>query len=91
MVLSRVRQTAEYAIVKELHEEKNYSIRKLCPLVGIGRAAYYKWLVREKSQLELENEALLSRMKALQEQYHGILGRERMTMYKQGARNALQS
>ena len=81
MVLSRVRQTVEYTIVKELHSDKGYPIRKLCQLVGVSRAAYYKWLGRDKSQLELENEALLFRMKELQKQYHGILGCERMTMY----------
>lgn len=81
MVLSRVRQTVEYTIIKELHAEKGHPIRKLCPLVGVSRAAYYKWLDRAKSQLELENEALLFRMKELQKQYHGILGCERMTMY----------
>lgn len=81
MVLSRVRQTAEYTVVKELSEEKDYPVRKLCPIVGISRAAYYKWLGREKSQLELENEELLQKMLKLQEEHHGILGCERMAMY----------
>lgn len=81
MVLSRVRYTAEYTVIQELTDEKCYSLRRLCPLLGVSRAGYYKWLKRDKSQLEIENEALLETMKQLQEKHHGILGCERMTMY----------
>ena len=81
MVLSRVRYTAEYTVIQELTDEKGYSLRRLCPLLGVSRAGYYKWLKRDKSQLELENEALLETMKQLQEKHNGILGCERMTMY----------
>ena len=81
MVLSRVRQAAEYTIVQELHEEKGYPICKLCLLVGVSRASYYKWLNREKSKLELENETLLETIKQLHAEHKGILGCERMTMY----------
>lgn len=81
MVLSRVRYTAEYTVIQELTAEKGYPVRRLCSLLGVSRAGYYKWLVRDKSQLELENEALLETMKRLQEKHNGILGCERMTMY----------
>lgn len=81
VVLSRVRQTAEYTVVKELSEERSYPVRKLCPLVGVSRAAYYKWLNREKSQLELENEALLAKIHYLEDEHKGTLGCERITMY----------
>ncbi len=33
-------------------EEKDY------PLLGVSLAGYYKWLMSDKSQPELENEAL---------------------------------
>lgn len=59
----------------------SYPVRKLCPLVGISRASYYKWMRRYKSQLELENEALLAKMKQLQKEHQDTLGCVRMTMY----------
>lgn len=71
----------KYTVVQELSEEKHYSIRWLYQKVGIGRASYYKWLSRDKSQLELENEELLTVIKELNQKHNGTLGCKRMTMY----------
>ena len=55
-----------YRTVKELHEEKGYTVRDLCPLVHIARSSYYKWLKHPKSSHELENEKIST---AIQEIY----------------------
>lgn len=55
-----------YQTVKELHNEKGYTIQELCPLVHIARSSYYKWLNHPKSSHELENEKILT---AIQEIY----------------------
>ena len=55
-----------YQTVKELHNEKGYTIQELCPLVHIARSSYYKWLNHPKSSHELENEKIST---AIQEIY----------------------
>ncbi|MCI7278261.1 MAG: hypothetical protein MR557_08185, partial [Faecalibacterium sp.] len=56
--LSLTRLLLRYRTVKELHEEKGYTVRDLCPLVHIARSSYYKWLKHPKSSHELENEKI---------------------------------
>ncbi|MDR7815164.1 IS3 family transposase [Lacrimispora sp.] len=65
--LSLVRNESIYQAVKEENEEHNYPILALCRLGGVSRAAYYKWLHRDMSKGELENEHITSIM----EQIHG--------------------
>ena len=55
-----------YQTVKELHNEKGYTIQELCPLVHIARSSYYKWLNHPKSSHALENEKIST---AIQEIY----------------------
>lgn len=81
MVLSRVQLTVKYKAIKELHEEKGYSILELCTVCELNRSSYYKWTNRNKSKSENENEQILSWIGVLYEQTNGILGYRRMTMF----------
>lgn len=53
MGLSRVRYGHIYQAIKEEHR---YPIKALCQLGKVSRAAYYKWLHRENTAYEAENE-----------------------------------
>lgn len=44
-----------YQAIKEIHEEYHYPIKTLCTLVSVSRAGYYKWINREISSQEDEN------------------------------------
>lgn len=79
--MSGVRQESQYLAIQQLHEQKGYAVSALCKLIQLNRSSYYKWLTRNKSRRELENEALLKVVCALYEEYDGILGYRRMTMY----------
>ena len=65
-MLSLTRLLLRYRTVKELHEEKGYTVRDLCPLVHIARSSYYEWLKHPKSSHELENKKIST---AIQEIY----------------------
>ena len=82
-----IRHESIYQAVKEEHEEHNYPIHTLCKLGGISRAAYYKWLNREISENEQENQRIATiiekihnespdkgyrRIRDELERYHGI-------------------
>jgi transposase InsO family protein len=47
--------------------------------LALNRSSYYKWLHREKSVRELENEELLHKMGHLYAEFHGIYGYRRLT------------
>ncbi len=64
--MSLTRLLLRYQTVKELHNEKGYTIQELCPLVHTARSSYYKWLNHPKSSHELENEKIST---AIQEIY----------------------
>lgn len=53
----------------------------MCGKLGIARASYYKWLHREKTGLELENEQIAQLILEYDEKYRHTLGYRRMTMY----------
>lgn len=80
MTLNLVKHECEYLAVHELSIEKHYPIATLCEIIGIHRSAYYKWLRREKSQTELENEILLRLIVEAYEERDGILGYRQMTI-----------
>lgn len=52
----------------------------MCNLAGVSHSAYYKWLRREKSNRQLENEELLKLICRLYEEKDGILGYRQMTI-----------
>lgn len=53
----------------------------MCRKLEIARASYYKWLHREKTALEIENEQIAQLILEYDEKYKHTLGYRRMTMY----------
>lgn len=81
MRLSRVRLEAEYSAIQYYHAEKGWSICWMCLMLGISKAAYYKWLHRTMPQAEKENLLLAELIQEYDEQYNHILGYRRMTIW----------
>jgi len=52
----------------------------LCEIAGVTRSAYYKWLNRQPSKHEVENEQLLESIQLLYTQVDGIYGYRRITL-----------
>ncbi|RDV25807.1 hypothetical protein C7B89_22545 [Lysinibacillus capsici] len=78
--LSQIRLQQRYLAIQELHQEEKLSILLLCEIVGVSRAAYYKWLSRKPSNREVENEAISKDIDLLYHQVDGIYGYCRMTL-----------
>jgi transposase InsO family protein len=57
------------------------SIKSLCEIAGIPRSSYYKWLNRQPSVRELENQQLTEAMILLYEKVGGIYGYRRLTLH----------
>nr|WP_257786413.1 IS3 family transposase [Clostridium formicaceticum] len=70
----------KYLAIQALSSEKGYTTSILCEILEISRSAYHKWLRREKSQRELENEYLLKLVIESYEERSGILGYRQMTI-----------
>ena len=51
----------------------------MCKHLGITRAAYYKWLVRDVPEAEKENEAIAQLIREYDDRFNHILGYRRMT------------
>lgn len=75
--MSGVRQEREYIAVKELSAE-GYSIKSICEVLGLNRSSYYKWVHREKSTRELENEGILQELGSIYSQHNGTYGFRRL-------------
>ncbi|WP_273933023.1 IS3 family transposase, partial [Lacticaseibacillus paracasei] len=58
-----------------------YGISEVCRMMGISRAAYYKWAHRKVTPHELENQAILDYIIALEEKHHYIFGVKRLMAY----------
>ncbi len=69
MGLGRLRKTGIYQAIKETHQKYNYSIRSLCQLGQVTRAAYYKWLNRKTPDNEAENIRLSKVIEIIHEQH----------------------
>ncbi len=52
----------------------------MCELAGVSRAAYYKWLKRQPTAQEQENEKLMASIQQIYIQVNGIYGYRRITM-----------
>ena len=74
-----MRQEKLYLALKELHEQEGYPVASVCDLLDLNRSSYYKWLRREKSPRERENEELLHQLGHLYAEVHGIYGYRRLT------------
>jgi transposase InsO family protein len=53
-----VRQSHIYLAIKECKEEYGVPVELSCELLGVSRAAYYRWLSGKKCARELENEKI---------------------------------
>lgn len=62
MIPDRVRQKCVYQTIRQLHEEKGYSLSALCAIASIPRCSYYKWKNRKESAADQENAAILEEM-----------------------------
>jgi putative transposase len=58
-----------------------FSIQLLCKVAAIPRSSYYKWLNREVSFQEQENEQLANAMILLYEKVEGIFGYRQLTLH----------
>lgn len=66
--------------IQELAKNENLSIVLLCEIAEISRAAYYKWLNRQPTVRERENEQLIESIQHLYSQVNGIYGYRRISM-----------
>ena len=84
--ISGVRQEAEYLTIEELKHK--YPITHLCEILDISKSSYYKWLKREPSKSELKRIQLMKWIKEIHEDFKGIYGYRRMTIFLNFFRNA---
>lgn len=80
MILSPVRFEKIYRTIKILSEQKRYPVSILCEIGKVSRSGYYKWLRRDKSKREIENEKILDLIKEAYKEKGGILGYRQMTI-----------
>lgn len=80
MGLSLSKHEQIYQAIQILSTQKNYPVSVLCEITNINRSGYYKWLHREKSQNEIQNEGLLNIIREAYEETDGILGYRQMTI-----------
>lgn len=66
--------------IQELAESENLPIVLLCEIAEVSRAAYYKWLNRQPSEYEVENEQLVKSIQHLYAQVDGIYGYRRIAL-----------
>ena len=78
--MSGVCQEDSYIAIQYLSRTEKYPIDKLCSKLHICRSAYYKWLKRNPSKHQKENEQLVEWIKELYEAQNGILGYRQMTI-----------
>ena len=64
-------------MIKEEHEEHHYSIRSLCKLGNVTRAAYYKWLNRIETANDRLNKQISDRLEAIHQE-HPDMGYRRL-------------
>ncbi|MGN4123480.1 IS3 family transposase [Lysinibacillus sphaericus] len=78
--LSKSRIHSRYIAIQELAAKEALPIILLCEIADVTRAAYYKWLNRQSSAREIENEQLLESIQYLYTQVDGIYGYRRITL-----------
>ena len=67
--------------IRYFNEERNWRVSWMCKKLEVSRAAYYKWLHRDKTALEIENEQIAQLIVEYDEKYKHTLGYRRMRMY----------
>jgi len=61
----------------EKHREQ-YSVNRLCLMLGIRRSSYYAWTKRKPSQQEQNNQALIEHIRRIHKKYRKTYGSPRM-------------
>nr|WP_139230798.1 IS3 family transposase [Paenibacillus catalpae] len=79
--LGHRRRETTYLAVQALHKDESMSIQLLCEIAGIARSSYYKWLSRQPSSLELENEQLAQVMMNIYEKVERTFGYRQLTLH----------
>ncbi|MGL4798042.1 MAG: IS3 family transposase, partial [Cellulosilyticaceae bacterium] len=69
MGLGRLRKEGIYQAIQEAHEKYDYSIRSLCQIGKVTRAAYYKWVNRKTPDNEKENVRISKVIETIHEQH----------------------
>ncbi|BES66254.1 hypothetical protein SANA_26930 [Gottschalkiaceae bacterium SANA] len=87
MTLSLVRQESKYLAIYELNKERNYPIMIMCEILGVYRSSYYKWLKRDKSENEKQNEEILGKIIEFYEEKNGAAGYRQVTMHLRNDEN----
>jgi transposase InsO family protein len=78
--LGLTRLENKYLAVKDLNENKGYTINALCDAVKLNRSSYYKWLRRDSSAQEAKDKELIARLCQLYQESNGIFGYRRMQL-----------
>ncbi|WP_427107815.1 IS3 family transposase [Lysinibacillus xylanilyticus] len=78
--LSKIRIQSRYIAIQEVAKTENLPIILLCQIAKISRAAYYKWLNRQPTEREMENQQLVVSIQHLYTQVDGIYGYRRIAM-----------
>ena len=61
---NRYNKIHDYKLIKELSQE-GWNIAFMCKILGISRAAYYKWLNSKPTEKQLEDERILAKIKEI--------------------------
>lgn len=69
MGLGRLRYAGIYQAILESHQKFGYSIRSLCKIGKVTRAAYYKWINRKIPNNERENISLAKTIESIHANY----------------------
>ncbi|MEE7948939.1 IS3 family transposase, partial [Clostridioides difficile] len=80
MVITLSKNEDKYKAIQSLFNEKKASLIQLCEIAKVNRSGYYKWLNRDKSNLELENIKLATLITKIYEEKKGVFGSLRMTL-----------
>lgn len=81
------RSDEQYQTIQQLAQEVNpdagkfYGISKACRMMGVSRAAYYKWTHRKVTVHEQENQAIRDYIIELEEKNHYVFGVKRLMTY----------
>ncbi|WP_349290940.1 MULTISPECIES: IS3 family transposase [unclassified Fusobacterium] len=66
--------------MKQVALKYNYSIKFLCKILKVNRRTYYKWIARNISDREKENEIIKEKILEIYHSVNKIYGYRRMTM-----------
>ena len=71
----------KFTAIKELNEEKSYSISYLCDKLEVSRSAYYKWINRNPSNRQIANEQLAEQIIDMYNDSNGVYGSKMMKIH----------